>query len=115
MTTPTPSSSSEFCAHDVILTYFGNKFPHDDLPYLARQLHVHSKDRHHHILARFIDTATLALREEVRRLPASLQELLPPFATILDLVEYPSLRNGPLSGSIEGSLLCVVELAIFIG
>jgi hypothetical protein len=115
MTTLTPSSDSEAEIHNITLAYFGNEFPHDDLPYLARQIHTHSKDVRHHILARFINTATAVLREEVRKIPASLKALLPPFATVLDLVDYPELRTGPLSGSIDGVLLCVVELAIFIG
>jgi hypothetical protein len=115
MSTLTPSSDSEVGTHDIKLAYFGNEFPHDDLPYLTRQLHIHSKDGRRHNLARFISAATLVLREEIRELPASLKILLPPFATILDLADYPELRSGPLSGSIDGVLLCVVELAIFIG
>ncbi|KAF2205779.1 ketoacyl-synt-domain-containing protein [Delitschia confertaspora ATCC 74209] len=46
------------------LVYFSNEFPHDDLQDLARRLHLHGKDRNHAILARFIEEATLAVREE---------------------------------------------------
>ena len=97
------------------LIYFSNEFPHDDLQDLFRRLYTHSKDRAHPVLARFLDEATLTIRDEVRRLPAALQGLIPPFETILDFADHPELRKGPLSGSVEGVLLCVVELATLIG
>lgn len=115
MVTLTPSSDSEGGTHDVKLVYFGNDYPHDDLQYLARRVHIHSKDRRHPILAKLIDEATLAVREEIRQLPASLKALLPPFESILSLADYPELRYGRLSGSIDGILLCIFELAIFVG
>ena len=97
------------------VVYFSNEFPHDDLQDLFRRLYTHSKDRGHPVLARFIDEATLTIRDEVRRLPAALQGLIPPFETVLDFADHPELRRGPLSGSVEGILLCVVELATLIG
>lgn len=97
------------------LVYFSNEFPHDDLQDLFRRLHNHSKDRRHTILARFINEATLAIRDEVRRLPTALKALIPPFDTILNFADHSELRKGPLCGSIDGILLCVVELATFIG
>lgn len=97
------------------LVYFSNEFPHDDLQDLLRRLHNHSKDRRHTVLSRFIDEATLAIRDEARQLPTALNALIPPFETILDFANYPELRKGPLSGSVDGVLLCVVELATFIG
>ena len=111
--TPPSVSSSE--SRKMKLLYFSNEFPHDDLQDLFRRLHIHSKDRKHAILARFIDDATLAVREEVRRLPAALKALIPPFETVLNLADHPSLRKGPLCGSIDGVLLCVVEIATLIG
>lgn len=95
--------------------YFSNEFPHDDLQDLLRLLHNHSKDRRHAVLSRFIDEATLAIRDEVRRLPTALKSLIPPFETVLSLADHSELRKGPLSGSVDGVLLCVVELATFIG
>lgn len=97
------------------LIYFGNEFPHDDLRDLLRRLHSHSKDRQHVILARFLDDATLAIRDEVRQLPAHLRALVPTFESILNFADHPDLRKGPLAGSVEGLLLCVVQLATFIG
>ncbi len=97
------------------LVYFSNEFPHDDLQDLLRRLHNHSKDRQHSILARFIHEATLATRDEVRQLPTGLRALIPPFETVLNLADHSELRKGPLSGAVDGILLCVVELATFIG
>jgi Starter unit:ACP transacylase in aflatoxin biosynthesis len=97
------------------LAYFSNEFPHDDLQELLRRLHVHSKDRRHTILARFIDEATLAIREEIRQLPTALKALIPPYETILNFADHSELRKGPLCGSIDGVLLCAVELGTFIG
>ena len=109
------SPQLEMASHKMRLVYFSNEFPHDDLQDLLRRLHRHSKDRRHTILASFIREATLAIRDEVRSLPAPLKELLPSFETILNFVDYPELRKGPLSGAIDGILLCVVELATVIG
>jgi monodictyphenone polyketide synthase len=97
------------------LLYFSNEFPHDDPLDLLRRLYNLSKDRSHPTLARFIDEATIALREEVRRLPAALKALIPPFETALNMADHAELRKGPLCGSIDGVLLCLVELGTLIG
>ncbi|KAL2864646.1 uncharacterized protein BJX67DRAFT_360415 [Aspergillus lucknowensis] len=65
----------------------------------------------HLILARFINESTLAVRDEVRRLATSLIALVSAFETVLYLVDHPDLRKGPLIGSTEGVLLCVLEIA----
>lgn len=111
--TRSPSSSSRRLR--LRLVHFSNEFPHDDLRDLLRRLHNHSKDRGHALLASFIVDATLAVREEVRQLPAQLKALVPTFTSILDFADHPDLRKGPLAGAVEGILLCVVELATFIG
>ena len=108
-------SDSQGETHKMKLAYFSNEFPHDDLQDLLRGLHVHSKDRRHTILAKFIDEATLAIREEVRGLPTALKALIPPFETIFNFANHSKLRNGPLCGSIDNILLCTLELGIFIG
>ncbi|KAF2201576.1 ketoacyl-synt-domain-containing protein [Delitschia confertaspora ATCC 74209] len=95
--------------------YFSNEFPHDDIHSLLRALHNHSKSRAHPILAQFIVEATLAIRDEIRRLPNHLRKLVPAFGSILDFAEFTDLRKGPLCGSIDGVLLCAVELGAFIG
>lgn len=111
----TPSTDSQGDFGRLRLAYFSNEFPHDNLQHLLRLLWTHSKDRRHPLLANFIDDATLAIREEIRRLPAVLKALIPPFQTIFNLTDSPELRKGPLSGSIDGVLLASVELAVFIG
>ena len=112
----TPPSDSQGDYRKMKVAYFSNELPHDDLQELLRRLHIHSKDRRHPILATFIDEASLAIREEVRQLPAALKALIPPFQTILNFAYHPELRRGPpLCGAIDGVLLCTVELATFIG
>lgn len=97
------------------LVHFSNEFPNDDLKDLYRRLHTHSKDKKHLILAAFLEEATSAIKEEVQKLPRSLKDLVPPFETILDFVDHQNLRQGPLGGSVEGLLLCVLEIATFVG
>ena len=111
----TPPSDSQGDSRKMKLVYFSNEFPHDDLQDLLRRLHNHSKATRHSILASFVNEATLALHDEVRRLPTPLRSLIPPFETIFNLADDAELRKGPLSGSIDGILLCAVELATFIG
>ncbi|KAI1421559.1 putative polyketide synthase [Xylaria sp. FL1777] len=94
--------------------YFSNEFPSDDLQQLFRRLLHRSKDRRHPHLARFLDEATLAIRDEVRHLLPVFRSLIPPFETILDFAQFTSLRMGPLCGSIDGILLCVVEIGTLI-
>ncbi|KAI0595125.1 putative polyketide synthase [Biscogniauxia sp. FL1348] len=109
----TPKSSID--GDKMKLVYFSNEFPYDDLQTLFRQLHQHSKSRQHPILARFLDEATLAIRDEVRQLPAALKTLVPPFESILNFADFADLRKGPLCGSVDGILLCTVELGTMIG
>lgn len=115
MAISTPGSESSDESRKMKLVYFGNEFPHDDLRDLLRRLHSHSKDKRHTILARFLDDATLAIRDEVRQLPNHLRVLVPTFESILNFADHPELRKGPLAGSVEGILLCVVQLSTFIG
>jgi hypothetical protein len=118
--TPIGSSNSNFSVMEadytkMKLVYFGNEFPHDDLGNLLRELHIHSKDRRHPVLAQFLNEATLAIRDEVRQLPTTLRALVPPFESIVNFADFVDLRKGPLSGAVDGVLLSVVELGTFIG
>lgn len=106
----------EVNSYKMKLIYFSNEFPHDDLHKLLRLLLQYSKDRRHPVLARFLDEATLAIRDEVRQLPRTLRAQIPPFETILNLVDFADLRrHGSLCESINGVLLCTVEIGTFIG
>lgn len=111
----TPSRSDTEGTTKMKLVYFSNELPRDDLQNLFRELHQHSKNRGHPILARFLDEATLAIREEIRQLPTALKALIPPFETILNFSDFADLRKGQLCGSIDGILLCTVELGTLIG
>ncbi|KAL3470932.1 hypothetical protein BJX99DRAFT_267158 [Aspergillus californicus] len=115
MSVYTPQSESSAGYSKMKLLYFSNEFPKDDLQGLFRRIHNHAKDRQHPILARFIDEATCAVRDEVRQLPTSSKSLVPAFETVLNFVDYPDLRKGPLGGSVEGILLTVLEIATVIG
>ena len=110
----TPSRSDTEVVGKMKLVYFSNEFPHDDLPNLLREIHQHSKDRRHPILAQFLEEATLAIRDEVRNLPGTLRTLIPPFETILNFSDFTELRRSQLCGSIDGILLCAVELGTLI-
>lgn len=112
--TPSPSSEDNFPTR-TRLVYFSNEFPYDDLATLFRGLLLHSKRRDHSILALFLEEATLALRDEIQQLPAQTRALIPPFESILNFVDFTEVRHGPLSGSIDGILLCTVELGALIG
>ena len=97
------------------LSYFSNEFPHDDLHGLLRKLRTHGFNTRHPILAKFMDEATRALREEVKELPAELRTLIPAFESIISLVDESELRKGPLNGSMDGVLLCLCQLSAYIG
>lgn len=116
----TPSGTSDTSLETVEhirmrVAYFSNEFPGDDLRDLLRRLLVHSKDKRHPILAKFIHEATEALKEEVRLLPNSLRALISPFETVFNLADQDELRTGPLGGAVDGMLLCVLQLATLIG
>jgi len=96
------------------IIYFSNEFQSEELPNLIRDLHRRSKSRHYPTLTRFFQDGTTAIKDEVRRLPADLRRLVPTFETILSFVDFIELRKGPLSGSIDGLLLCIAELGTLI-
>ncbi|EME79056.1 uncharacterized protein MYCFIDRAFT_34361 [Pseudocercospora fijiensis CIRAD86] len=95
--------------------YFSNEFPKDDLHDIYRGLHNHSKHRDFPLLARFLNEATAAVKDEVRRLPTELKRLIPPFDNLLSWVENKELREGLLCGAIDGVLLIVAQVASYIG
>ncbi|KAI8623041.1 putative polyketide synthase [Xylariaceae sp. FL1651] len=107
---------SEIDAGNMRLVYFSNEFPHDNLQKLLRLLLQHSKDRRHPILARFFEEATFAIKDEVTQLPLTLRSQIPPFESILNFADFDDLRRqGPLCESINGVLLCIVEIGAYIG
>jgi monodictyphenone polyketide synthase len=113
--TPTSGGELDMGLPGVELIYFGNEFPKDDLEDLFRRIHNHSKDNNHFILTQFINEATLAIKDEIRRLPTEMKQSIPPFDTILRWAEPNELRNGLMCGAVDGVLLVVAQLAAYIG
>ncbi|AEO66245.1 polyketide synthase [Thermothielavioides terrestris NRRL 8126] len=97
------------------VAFFGTDFPNDDVLQLLRKLHICTQDRRYPVVTRFIDEVNRAIRDEVRQLPGELRSLMPHFQSVLHLWEDTKLRQGPLGGSVDGTLLCVLQLASFIG
>lgn len=113
--TDSTSAPSLINLRELKLVFFSNEFPHDDRKTLIRRLLAHSKGKQYPILARFIHEATLSLREEVRKLPTHLREVIPHFECIFDLADEAKHIKGPFGCSIDEVLLCAVQLATFIG
>jgi monodictyphenone polyketide synthase len=97
------------------LLYFSNEFPKDDLQSLFRRLHNHSKDKSHPSIAQFLQQATFAIKDEIRRLPTELRQSIPPFESLLSWAEDTELREGIICGAIDGVLLVVAQMATIIG
>ncbi|KAG6254329.1 Type I Iterative PKS [Claviceps purpurea] len=96
--TPNKSSDANSESSSLRVIFFGNELPNDDLQSHFRRLHTRSKDRNHPLLARFIDEATLVLKEEISALSTDLGRLIPTFETVLQWSEdaNASLREGLL-------------------
>ena len=79
------------------VVYFSNECQFDELPILFRELNLRSKSRHHPILARFLQDASIAIREETRQLPTELRKLVPTFENVLTFpVKLASDRTDDL-------------------
>ncbi|KAF2209148.1 hypothetical protein CERZMDRAFT_87124 [Cercospora zeae-maydis SCOH1-5] len=96
------------------LIYFSNEFPPDDIATVLRNIRLLAKDRRHPILELFLVKATEAIRKEIQMLPGEVREAFPAFSCITSLWHEHNLREGALSGAIDGALLCVVQLGIYI-
>ena len=96
------------------LIYFSNEFPKEDLLGVFRQVHSLSKDRSHPLLARFLSEATIAVKEEIARLPSKHKQLFSPFENLLAWAEDTDLRAGLLCGAIDGVLLVITQLAAYL-
>ncbi|KAG5980256.1 Type I Iterative PKS [Claviceps digitariae] len=87
-------ANSESCSLRVVV--FGNEFPNEDLQSHFRRLYTISKDRNHSLLARFINEATYAVKQETSVLSTELKRMIPSFQTILEWSEDAKLREGLL-------------------
>jgi hypothetical protein len=95
------------------LVHFSNQLPPDSAA-LFGSLRTRSKTNDGALVRIFLHEASKALREEIRRLSPEIRSLFPPFENILDLAEAHSLRHGSLGEAIDGVLLCVLHLGLFI-
>jgi hypothetical protein len=112
----TPSQSSGEMISSPRLILFSHEFPVESLTDLFGSLQRHSRERRLPLLAGFLAECTVVLREEVLKLPRQLQHTLPPFKSVMTLAtNLDELRKTPIGGAWEGALLCVLELAMFIG
>lgn len=96
------------------LTYFSNEFPPDDIATILRNIRFLAQDKRHPVLESFLLKATEAVRREIELLPGELRNTFPAFPCITSLWGEHELRQGSLSGAIDGVLLCVVQLGIYI-
>lgn len=96
------------------VVHFSNEFPKEDLLDVFRHLHNRSKDHRHRLLAEFIDEATRAIKEETQKLPSQLRRKIPPFETLFTWAEDVGLRGGLLCGAVEGVLLVLVQISLYI-
>ena len=114
MDTPSSQSTDKINDFTTKLIYFSNEFPNDDLADLFRRLQRYSKDKRFRLLATFLEVCTAVVKDEALKLPQPLQDLLPPFPTVLNLAHQAEFQRGPLGGAIESTLLCVLEIGMFI-
>ncbi|KAI4195861.1 MAG: hypothetical protein LQ350_006936 [Teloschistes chrysophthalmus] len=91
--------------------FFSNELPSDDLRDLFRRLQRHSKDKRFRYLNTFLEECIDVVKDEVRRLPQHLQNLMPYFATVLALVEHGDFRQGPLAGAAVSVSTSLADLA----
>lgn len=96
------------------VAYFSNEFPKEDLQDVFRRLHIQSKGSDHHVLAKFINDATRAVKDEIEKLPSSTRQIIPPFTTLIAWAEDRELREGQLCGAIDGVLLILVQVSLYI-
>ncbi|KAL5363086.1 hypothetical protein BJX96DRAFT_186572 [Aspergillus floccosus] len=97
------------------VVFFSNKFPGVDLRDLSQRLRFVSRSRSHGLLRRFLEEATIVAHEEIRRLPPELRTLIPPFNSILDLVDAFDWHGGPLTGVFECAFICLFHISLFLG
>ncbi|BCR97118.1 non-reducing polyketide synthase encA [Aspergillus luchuensis] len=97
------------------VVFFSNKFPGVDLRDLSQRLRFVSRSRSHGLLRRFLEEATMVAHEEIRRLPPELKTLIPPFQSILDLVDSFDWHGGPLTGVFECAFTCLFHISLFLG
>lgn len=89
--------------------------PEGDQQKLFRKLHLLSKERAYPVLASFLESVTIAVKDECGRLSRSHKHVLPSFESVLDLTEHVlDLRKTQFGAAIERVLVFVFQLGSFI-
>ncbi|KAK6822561.1 type I iterative polyketide synthase [Apiospora arundinis] len=83
--------------------YFSGEIPQGDpggdQRVLFRKLHQLSKERDHVVLASFLESVTVAVKDECSRLSRPQRDLVPAFESVLDLTDHVvKLRKTPIGG-----------------
>ncbi|KAJ6096673.1 polyketide synthase [Penicillium sp. IBT 16267x] len=82
---------------------------------LCRKLRTQSKYSGHGVLRGLLSESTTVLRGEFRGLSAELKSDLPPFQSVLDLIESYNWQVGPLAGPLSNAFSCLLSLCLFVG
>ena len=78
-------------------------------PLLRKLLHKKGNP----VLSSFLERANVALRDEITRLSSLLQEKMPQFTNIADLIErYQDHKSS--SPAVESAVMCICQIASFI-
>lgn len=96
------------------ITYFHNEFPKENLQEIFRRIHVQGRSQGNRFLAEFVAEATRAVKQEIAQVDAELQQLFAPFDTIFSWAEDATLRQGPLNGAVDGVLLIVAQVCLYL-
>ncbi|KAM7194536.1 hypothetical protein V8F20_007892 [Naviculisporaceae sp. PSN 640] len=102
--------------HPLGLVVFSPELPSGDVQDLLRRLHRHAKHPRHSLLARFLRESVAVLRQEVQTLSRDQRATLPFFSDVVTLGSWwETLRHGPVGGAWEGAIVCLYQIAMFIG
>ncbi|EJP61207.1 polyketide synthase [Beauveria bassiana ARSEF 2860] len=75
---------------------------------------TNSQESSHNVLAQLISRATAAVKNEIQSLPTGLLRLFSSFESLFEWADDSNLRTGPLCGAVDGVLLVLVQLALYI-
>ena len=98
------------------LAFFSGEHSHDEVVSVARRLRNASNIPTYGLLRLFLENATTAIKDEIRRLPPDVQRLVPPFEHILDWTEQTTeVKGTPLAEPYERVVLIVIKICCLIG
>lgn len=86
-----------------------------DYSSLCHKLRTQSKSSDHRILRWLLSESTTILQGEFRRLSAELKSDLPPFLSVLDIIQSYNWQAGSLAGPLSNAFSCLLSLCLFVG